>query len=240
MGVQWPLALLSLLVLPLLVAAYVWHNRRRRKQAVRHSSVALIRAAAPKRAGWKRHLPFALVLAALGLLGVAAARPEVAMDVPISDSTIILALDVSGSMCSTDVDPNRLTAATTAVREFVQNQDDETRIGLVVFSDNPYVVSPLTFDHNYLLRYVDFIDDQILQNEGQTAIGDGLALSNYMLSRQAKEGSQGHQVIVLLVAASILTPRKFTAVRTAIKMMATISPEVVKVPLVFSQPSAQE
>jgi Ca-activated chloride channel family protein len=155
MGVQWPLALLSLLVLPLLVAAYVWHNRRRRKQAVRHSSVALIRAAAPKRAGWKRHLPFALVLAALGLLGVAAARPEVAMDVPISDSTIILALDVSGSMCSTDVDPNRLTAATTAVREFVQNQDDETRIGLVVFSGFAQLTVAPTTERDALMRSLD-------------------------------------------------------------------------------------
>jgi len=155
MGVQWPLALLSLLVLPVLVAAYVWHNRRRRKQAVRHSSVALIRAAAPKRAGWKRHLPFALVLAALGLLGLAAARPEVGMDVPISDSTIILALDVSGSMCSTDVDPNRLTAATTAVREFVQNQDDETRIGLVVFSGFAQLTVAPTTERDALMRSLD-------------------------------------------------------------------------------------
>ena len=155
MGVQWPLALVSLLVLPLLVAAYVWHNRRRRKQAVRHSSVALIRAAAPRRAGWKRHLPFALVLAALGLLGLAAARPEVAMDVPISDSTIILALDVSGSMCSTDVDPNRLTAATTAVREFVQNQDDETRIGLVVFSGFAQLTVAPTTERDALMRSLD-------------------------------------------------------------------------------------
>ena len=66
MGFQWPLALLSLLVVPLLVAAYVWQDRRRRRQAVRHSSVALIRAAAPKRAAWKRHVPFALVLARTG------------------------------------------------------------------------------------------------------------------------------------------------------------------------------
>jgi Ca-activated chloride channel homolog len=155
MGVQWPLALLSLLVLPLLVAGYVWQNRRRRKQAVRHSSVALIRAAAPKRAAWKRHLPFALVLAALGLLGVAASRPQISMDVPISDSTIILALDVSGSMCSTDVTPNRLTAAETAVREFVKNQDDNTRIGLVVFSGFAQLTVAPTTERDALLRSID-------------------------------------------------------------------------------------
>lgn len=155
MGVQWPWALLSLLALPLLVAGYVWQQRRRRKQAVRHSSVALIRAAAPKRAAWRRHLPFALVLAALGLLGVAASRPEVSMDVPISDSTIILALDVSGSMCSTDVNPNRLTAAQSAVRDFVKNQDDNTRIGLVVFSGFAQLTVAPTTEREALLRSLD-------------------------------------------------------------------------------------
>src|SRR6185312_5520582 len=115
----------------------------------------LIRAAAPKRAAWRRHLPFALVLAALGLLGVAASRPEISMDVPISDSTIILALDVSGSMCSTDVTPNRLTAAETAVREFVKNQDDNTRIGLVVFSGFAQVTVAPTTEREALLRSID-------------------------------------------------------------------------------------
>jgi len=77
------------------------------------------------------------------------------MDVPISDSTIILALDVSGSMCSTDVDPNRLTAATTAVREFVQNQDDETRIGLVVFSGFAQLTVAPTTERDALMRSLD-------------------------------------------------------------------------------------
>jgi Ca-activated chloride channel family protein len=90
----------------------------------------------------------------------------------------------------------RMDAVKDAVRSFIRMRRDD-RIGLVVFSDNPYVISPLTFDHQYLLHYVDFIDDKILQGEGQTAIGDGLALSNYMLARQATPNSRGHQVIVL-------------------------------------------
>ncbi len=155
MGLQWPLALLSLLVVPLLIAAYVWQDRRRRRQAVRHSSVALIRAAAPKRAAWKRHVPFALVLGALALLGVGAARPQLSLDVPISDSTIILALDVSGSMCSTDVSPNRLTAAEAAVREFVKNQEADTRIGLVVFSGFAQLTVAPTTEREALLRSVE-------------------------------------------------------------------------------------
>jgi len=93
--------------------------------------------------------------------------------------------------------PTRMDAVKKAVKTFVRMRRDD-RIGLVVFSDNPYVISPLTFDHEYLLHYIDFIDDKILQGEGQTAIGDGLALSNYMLARQATPTSRGHQVIVLL------------------------------------------
>ena len=83
-----------------------------------------------------------------------------------------------------------------AVKTFIRTRRDD-RIGLVVFSDNPYVISPLTFDHEYLLHYIDFVDDKLLQGEGQTAIGDGLALSDYVLSRQATPSSRGHQVVVL-------------------------------------------
>ena len=90
----------------------------------------------------------------------------------------------------------RLDATKDAIKTFVRSRRDD-RIGLIVFSDNPYVVSPLTFDHDYLLRYIDFVDDQILQGEGQTAIGDGLALSNYLLARQTASGSKAHQAIVL-------------------------------------------
>ena len=123
MSFTWPLALLALLAVPLLAGAYVWQLRRRRRRAVRYSSVALIRAAAPRRAAWRRHVPVALLLAALAALGLAAARPQVSVDVPVSESALILALDVSGSMCATDVEPNRLTAAQAAVRDFVQAQD---------------------------------------------------------------------------------------------------------------------
>jgi Ca-activated chloride channel homolog len=151
----WPLALLALLVLPVLVAAYVWQLRRRRRRAVRYSSVALIRAAAPPRAAWRRHAPFALLVAALAVLGVAAARPQLSADVPVSRSALILALDVSGSMCATDVTPNRLTAAQAAVRDFVQAQDASTSIGLVLFAGFAQVAVAPTTDRAPLLRAID-------------------------------------------------------------------------------------
>ena len=154
MSFGWPLALLSLLVVPLLAGVYVWQLRRRRRQTVRYSSVALVRAAAP-RSTWRRHIPFALLLGAFALLGVAAARPQVSADVPVSESALILALDVSGSMCATDVQPNRLAAAQAAVREFVQTQDSGTRIGLVVFSGFAELAVAPTTERAELLRAID-------------------------------------------------------------------------------------
>ena len=126
MGFEWPLVLLSLLVLPLLLGRYVRQLRRRRRRAVRYSSVALIRAAAPPRRAWRRHVA---VRAAAGARSARSgwrrrARRS-APSVPVSESAMILALDVSGSMCATDVQPNRLTAAQAAVRDFVQAQDPE-------------------------------------------------------------------------------------------------------------------
>ena len=152
---SWPLVLLSLLALPVLVAGYVLLIRRRRRRAVPYSSVALIRAAAPPRSAWRRHAPFVLVLGALACLGMAGARPQVQVAVPVSGSAVILALDVSGSMCATDVDPNRLSAAQAAVRKFVKSQDKSTRIGLVVFSGFAQVAVAPTTERKDLLDAID-------------------------------------------------------------------------------------
>jgi Ca-activated chloride channel family protein len=90
----------------------------------------------------------------------------------------------------------RLAATKDAIRSFVTSRRDD-RVALVVFSDNAYVISPLTFDHEYVARYVDLIDDQLLRGEGMTAIGDGLALSNYLLAKQSTGGDRRNQVVIL-------------------------------------------
>ena len=155
MSLAWPWALALLLLVPALATAYLWQLRRRRREAVRHSSVALVRAAAPRSPRWRRHAPFALVLAALSLLGLAAARPQVEAEVPVHSAAVIMAVDVSGSMCATDVDPNRLAAAQEAVRKFVTEQDDDTRIGLVLFSGFAQVAVSPTTDRDAVLQAID-------------------------------------------------------------------------------------
>src|ERR1035437_10763581 len=102
------LALLALL--PVVVAVYIWSLRRRRPEGVRYSSLALIRDAVPGSSRLRRHVPFALFVAALGALVLAMARPVVILAVPTNQTTIILTIDVSGSMCSTDIPPSRLEA----------------------------------------------------------------------------------------------------------------------------------
>ena len=122
MDVLWPGSLLLLGLIPLLVAGYIWMLRRRRRFTVRYSSLALVRAALPRYSRLRRHLPFALFLLALTSLMLALGRPVAIAAVPTSQANIILALDVSRSMCSTDIQPNRLQAAEAAALDFVESQ----------------------------------------------------------------------------------------------------------------------
>jgi Ca-activated chloride channel homolog len=155
MTFTWPLALLLALAVPLVLGVYLLQMRRRRKRAVSYSSVALLRSVLPPRSRWRRHLPVALLLASLAVLAVASARPHLSRKVPIGRTSIILALDVSRSMCATDVDPNRMTVAQQAARDFVEDLPSGTRIGLVVFSGFAQLAVPPTSDHKVLVSAID-------------------------------------------------------------------------------------
>ncbi|BCJ42140.1 UPF0353 protein [Actinoplanes ianthinogenes] len=172
MSFHWPWALAALLVVPLLLAARWWLNRRRKRTAVTVSSVALIRAALPGRSAWRRRVPVHLFLAGLLALAGALARPQARVAVPANNTSILLAIDVSGSMCSTDVQPNRLAAATDAAREFVESQDDGTKIGLVAFSGIAGLLVTPTTDKDQLLDAID-----TLKTARGTAIGQAILTS---------------------------------------------------------------
>src|SRR5262249_3942950 len=145
MDMLWPGFLILLVLIPILIAVYIWMMRRRRF-AVRYSSLALVRAALPRYSRIRRHLPVALFLAALASLIVALGRPVAVVAVPTDQTTIILAIDVSRSMCSTDVQPNRILAAEAAALSFIQRQQSQTLIGIVAFSGFAEVVQPPTTD----------------------------------------------------------------------------------------------
>ena len=155
MSFSWPWALLSLLIIPI-VAGVVWLlRRRRRRAAVRVTSIALVRAALPPRTRWTRLIPTLLLLLGFATLGVGAARPQATVPVPSNSTTIMLAMDVSGSMCSTDVEPNRLTVAQEAAVSFIESQDGETKIGLVAFAGVAGLQVPPTTDKDALIEAID-------------------------------------------------------------------------------------
>lgn len=169
MSFQWPGFLLLLGLLPLLAAVYWWVLRRRRRYAVRFSSLALMRAARPRHSWLRRHLPFGLLLLALTSLIGAVARPVAVVQVPTGQATIILALDVSRSMCSTDIPPSRLQAAQDAALSFIDRQAPNTQVGIVAFAGFSALVQAPTTDQNLLRDAV-----RGLRPARATAIGSGI------------------------------------------------------------------
>jgi len=166
MNLLWPWFLLLLLLIPLAVAIYIWVLRRRRRFAVHYSSLSLVREALPKRSNWRRHLPFAFFLIGLASLIIALARPVTQVEVPLSRTTIILALDVSRSMCATDISPNRLAIAQDAALAFVEDQVEGTQIGVVAFAGFAEVIVPPTNDKEVLREAIENISTSL-----GTAIG---------------------------------------------------------------------
>jgi Ca-activated chloride channel family protein len=144
-----------LLSAPVLVAAYVWWLQRRKKGAIRYSSLALVKAAMGPSDRLRRHIPPAILLLALVAMIVALARPTALVTLPSQQQTIILAVDVSLSMGATDVDPNRITAAQAAAKTFVEERPPNARIGIVAFGGNAALVQPPTEDKEALLAAID-------------------------------------------------------------------------------------
>jgi uncharacterized protein YegL len=208
MSLSWPWALLALLAIPLVIAAWWWTRRRRRRGAVRVTSIALVRASLPGRNRWRRLIPAALLLLGLAVLGVGAARPQATVRVPSSSGAIMLALDVSGSMCSTDVHPNRITAAEDAASAFIKSEAGGPRIGLVPFAGTAGVLVPPTTDSGALLHAL-----RGLSTSRGTAIGQGILTSLDAIAQvdpsvastgahPARARGYAHDVIVVLTDGS--------------------------------------
>ena len=167
-----PLLLLTLLVLPLAVLAYVLLERRRARYAVTFTNIDVLASVAGGRS-WRRYIPPALFLLALGFLCVALARPHRSTLVASDKATVILVVDVSGSMHATDVKPTRLGAAQAAVRAFLERVPKRVKVGLIAFSSDPQIAAPPTTDRDLVRRSLDELD--FFQAYGGTAIGDALA-----------------------------------------------------------------
>ncbi|MGC3985989.1 MAG: VWA domain-containing protein [Pseudorhodoferax sp.] len=172
MNFLWPQFLWLLLLTPLLVLLYVWLLRRRKKTALRYASLSIVREAMGARQSFKRHLPPLLFLLALCALVVAAARPMAVISLPSQQQTIILAMDVSGSMRATDVQPNRLVAAQNAAKAFIADLPRHVRVGIVAFAGTAQVVQPATLSREDLVVAIDKF-----QLQRATAIGSAIVVS---------------------------------------------------------------
>jgi len=172
MALLWPEYLALLGLIPILIGFYIWILRRRRRFAVRYSSLSLVRDAMPRHSWLRRHLPFILFLLALSSLMLALTRPVAVVTVPTTNTTVILAIDASRSMCSTDIAPSRLEAAKSAATEFIQSQKSNTQIGIVVFAGFAAIIQPPTTDQEVLMDAV-----QSIEVGRRTAIGSGIAKS---------------------------------------------------------------
>jgi len=171
MTFQWPALLWLLLVVPALVVAYVWLLRKRKKLALRYASLSLVREATLG-TSIRRHVPPALLLLALTLMIAAVARPSAVLTLPSHHETVILAMDVSGSMRATDVKPSRLEAAQAAAKAFVLDQSQDVRIGVVAFAGTATVAQAPTRNREDVIAAIERF-----QLQRATAIGSAIVVS---------------------------------------------------------------
>jgi Ca-activated chloride channel homolog len=171
MTFAWPWMLLLLFTVPLLILGY---RRLLAQRATRRAALAELGlvAPSPQTAGRRRHVPFALFLAALTLLLVALAKPSATVAQPRRQGTVVLAFDVSSSMAATDIAPNRMQAAKNAARAFVQKQPANIRISVVAFGESGVIAQQPTIDRAAVTAAIDRLTPQ-----GGTALGRGIQTS---------------------------------------------------------------
>jgi Ca-activated chloride channel family protein len=167
----WGEMLWLLLVVPVLIALYLWALRRK-KSSLRYANLALVKQAMGKSVGWRRHVPPALFLVAITILIMAVARPAAVLELASSRATVILAMDVSGSMRARDVEPSRIQASQVAAKDFIRNQPADVQIGIVAFASAALLVQAPTLDREALIAAVDSFD----LRRG-TAVGAGVLTS---------------------------------------------------------------
>ncbi|HTT11638.1 MAG TPA: VWA domain-containing protein [Burkholderiaceae bacterium] len=172
MSFLWPEFLWSALLLPALVAVYILVLRRKKKLALHYASLSLVKEALGSGNRIRRHIPPALLLTAIALLVVAVGRPVAVITLPTQQETIILAMDVSGSMRAKDVEPNRLAAAQNAARAFVNEQPRYVRIGVVSFAATASLVQAPTLSREDVLAAIDRF-----QLQRGTATGSGILVA---------------------------------------------------------------
>ena len=193
---EWPFLLLSLGLIPILTFIYIVAQRRRRKYAVRFTNLALLSHVVGRAPGVRRHIPPFLFLIGMAALLLSLARPVAVLALPRERSTVMLVMDISGSMTADDLLPNRMSAARNAARVFVQQLPPHVSVGLAVFNDEARLRAPIVRDHDAILAAIDS-----LRAAGGTAIGDGLSVAiDHLVDQPADANGQRPPALVVLLS----------------------------------------
>ena len=188
-----PWFLLGLLLVPLMVAWYIWRYRKQ-EAALQHSNLSLFDGIGRSLRVRLRWLPYALRVIAVAAIVVALARPQSQLsrqEMTVEGIDVVLAMDISGSMLAEDFKPNRLEAAKKVAADFIEGRKND-RMGLVVFAGEAFTQVPLTIDHQVLLKQLGAVKSGIIQDG--TALGDGLATA----INRIKDSEAESKVIILL------------------------------------------
>ncbi|HXD40934.1 MAG TPA: VWA domain-containing protein [Ramlibacter sp.] len=196
MNFLWPEFLWLLLALPLLVLLYAWLLRRKKKLALRYASLSIVKEAMGASQSLRRHIPPALFLLAFAAMLVATARPVAVVTLPSNQQTIILAMDVSGSMRATDVQPNRLVAAQNAAKAFIGELPRHVKVGIVAFAGSAQVAQLPTTNHEDLITAIDRFQLQRATATGNAIVislatlfpDDGITLESLQTGRDRQRG----------------------------------------------------
>jgi Ca-activated chloride channel homolog len=190
-----PLALLGLVLLPLLATAYGRHQRGRARAAAAFASPHLSPSFAPRRPGWRRHVPMLAFAVALALLLVAAAKPQTTVAVPVEHASIMLMTDVSGSMEAQDVKPSRLVAARRAATTFVDGVPKKVNVGVIAFNQTATVLQSPTTDRIAVKSAL-----QRMKSSGGTATGNAVRAAVRILSAAKGVGGKAPPSAIVLLS----------------------------------------
>ena len=168
----WPDLLWLMLLVPVLVGVYLWLMKRKKKLSLRYASLSIVKEAMGAGPGFRRHIPPLLFLFSIAMMLLAASRPFAVISLPSTQETIILAMDVSGSMRATDVQPNRLVAAQNAAKAFLTDLPKGVKVGIVAFAGSATVAQIPTVNREDLVSAIDRF-----QMQRATAIGNAIVMS---------------------------------------------------------------
>jgi Ca-activated chloride channel family protein len=194
-----PLWLLALIAVPALAGVYIHEQRNRVRAAQAFATAPMLASVAPRRPGWRRHLPHVLMALGLTALILALARPQYPVTKPVKGAAVMFANDISDSMQATDVKPSRLMAAKRAAISFLAQSTNSIEVGSVAFARHPTLLQSPTRDHALTRAAIS----KLAPGGGGTAIGEAIELALGAIGKAPKIGGKRPPGAVILISDGV-------------------------------------